>query len=220
VAVIRRSRLERIARHLETRVPALGSKLINVLQLQEQTSDEQLNPFTRDLARQAIAGYSQDLREIDFVRLSRTGRWRRDLNMAAFSFGGFLALLGAFHKVTLVELARFADPFGDHPPFSYTELEILDPASEGAEVIYNKNYLVPALAVKIHRNYRQNISSKICRKMLQNLHNRAAAHPHTAGHVQQKPNHLLAYENIRVHLPHGRFACRGRRGVGRFTLDA
>ena len=53
MAYVRRNQLERIARLLETRDPALGSKLINVLQLQSQTNDPALAELTRQMAQQA-----------------------------------------------------------------------------------------------------------------------------------------------------------------------
>ncbi len=44
VAFVRRNRLEHIARFLETRAPALGSRLINLLQLQDQIADLRWRP--------------------------------------------------------------------------------------------------------------------------------------------------------------------------------
>ena len=58
VAFVRRNRLERVARFLENRAPALGSRLINLLQLQDQIADLSLAPLTRRLAQQAVDGYA------------------------------------------------------------------------------------------------------------------------------------------------------------------
>ena len=49
LAFVRRNRAEQIARFIEARNPALGSRLINLLQLSEQSSDASLAPLTRDL---------------------------------------------------------------------------------------------------------------------------------------------------------------------------
>jgi len=54
LAFVRRNRLEHIARFLETRDPALGSRLINLLQLSAQTRDASLAPLTRELAGLAV----------------------------------------------------------------------------------------------------------------------------------------------------------------------
>ena len=61
LAFVRRNRMEHIARFLEMRDPALGSRLINLLQLDEQTRDRSLASPTRDLARQAVENYAAEL---------------------------------------------------------------------------------------------------------------------------------------------------------------
>jgi hypothetical protein len=144
VAFVRRNQLEHIARVLEERDPALGSKLINVLQLQAQASDPALPARTRQLATDAIAVYAEELRGTPFERLAKTNRLHLDLKRTAFMGLGFLAILGAFYKVSWVEILRFADPFGDHPPYSLTQLEIVEPGKDGAEVTFNKGFLVKA----------------------------------------------------------------------------
>ena len=57
---------------------------------------------------------------------------------------GFVALLAALFDVTRTEVPRFLDPLGDHPPYSFTRLEITSPAADGAKVIYNESLLVTA----------------------------------------------------------------------------
>lgn len=146
LAYVRRNRLEHIARFLETRDPALGSRLINLLQLHEQTGDEKLPPLTRALARQATASYAEELRSLPLEKLARTGAIRRHLKHAAVAFLAFAAVLALFFRITIVEVARFADPFGDHPPFSFTQLEIVAPRPTGESVLYGKNYIVKAKA--------------------------------------------------------------------------
>jgi hypothetical protein len=142
LAFVRRNRLEHIARFLEGRDPALGSQLINLLQLQEQSSDNSLAPLTRDLARQAVENYADDLRGTPLERLAWTGELRRHLLRAAWALLSFAAVLAVFFRVTAVELARFADPFGDHPPYSFTRLEIVEPGPQGTNVLYGKGVVV------------------------------------------------------------------------------
>ncbi len=147
IAFVRRNRAEHIARFLETRDPALGSRLINLLQLDKQSTDASRAPLTRDLARRAVEGYSADLRGVPIEKLAWTDELRRHLKPAAWTFIGFVALLAVCYRVTSVEVARFADPFGDHPPFSFTQLEIVEPGATGTNVIYGKGLIVRAKAL-------------------------------------------------------------------------
>ncbi|MGC3960748.1 MAG: hypothetical protein QM813_23275 [Verrucomicrobiota bacterium] len=142
LAYVRRNRLEHIARFLETRDPALGSQLINLLQLQAQAEDATLSPLTRDLAKQAVENYDGALHETPLEKIARTGALRRHLFRATWVLTGFVVLLAGFYRVSVVELARFADPFGDHPPYSFTRLEIAEPGLAGTNVLYGKSLVV------------------------------------------------------------------------------
>jgi ElaB/YqjD/DUF883 family membrane-anchored ribosome-binding protein len=142
VSHVRRNKLERVARILETRDPALGSRLINILQLQSQTNDPALGELTRQMAQRAVADYAEELRGINFAALARSGRVATDVRKAALAAMGFAVLLVGFYRVSLTEILRFADPWGDHPAYSFTRLEIVEPGDEGAQVIYNKNLVV------------------------------------------------------------------------------
>lgn len=142
LAYVRRNRLEHIARFLEGRDAALGSQLINLLQLQAQTEDASLPSLTRDLARQAVENYADKLRGTPLECLAWTGELRRHLKRAAWALLGFAAVLAVFFRVTAVEVARFVDPFGDHPPYSFTRLEIVEPGPQGTNVLYGKSIVV------------------------------------------------------------------------------
>src|SRR4051794_9053282 len=139
---VRRNQLERIARILETRDSALGSRLINILQLQSQTTDPALSGLTRQLAQQAVAGYADELRGVDFAGLAKSGRLAGDLKKAALAGLAFVLLLGVFYQVSFTEVLRFADPLGDHPPYSFTRLAIMEPGDARARVVYNKSVVV------------------------------------------------------------------------------
>lgn len=142
LAFIRRNRLEHIARFLETRDPKLGSRLINLLQLQSQTDDSTLAPLTRDLAKQAVETYAAELRPVPLERLAHTGEIPRHLKRAAWALLGFAAVCAVFFRVTPIEFARFTDPFGDHPPYSFTRLEIVEPGAAGTNVLYGRGFAV------------------------------------------------------------------------------
>ena len=146
LAFVRRNRLEHIARFLETRDASLGSRLINLLQLQSQTRDAALTPLTRDLARQAIDAYAAELRGTPLERLAWTGVLRRQLLRAAWVGLGFVAVCAFFFRIASTEAARFVDPYGDHPPYSFTRLEIIEPGPAGTNVLYGKGLLIKAKA--------------------------------------------------------------------------
>lgn len=141
-AFVRRNRLEHIARLLETRDAALGSRLINLLQLQAQTEDASLAPRTRELARQAVAGYAAGLQALPLESLARTDRVARQAMRVLWVVLGFVGILAAGYRVSEVELARYADPFGDHPPYSFTHLQIVQPGPAGTNVFYDQGTVV------------------------------------------------------------------------------
>lgn len=139
---VRRNRAERVARLLETQEPRLGSKVINLLQLDEQTRDSQLPELTRQLAAQAVTEYEKDLSPVDFASIARLPRLRGDLKKALLALAALVVLLLAAPQISSVELARFADPFGDHPPYSFTHLIITQPTDKGIQVVYDKSTVV------------------------------------------------------------------------------
>jgi hypothetical protein len=147
VAFVRRNRIEHIARFLETRDPALGSRLINLLQLGEQTSDASLAPLTRDLARQAVENYTAEIRGVPIESLARTNELSRHFKHAAWALFGFTVIVAAAFRISAIEVARFADPFGDHPPYSFTHLEIVQPGPAGTNVIYGSGLIVKVKAL-------------------------------------------------------------------------
>lgn len=133
---------ERTARFLESRDGQLGSKLINALQLASQADDTRLPQLTRSLAARAVGAYEAELARADLPRLALTGEARRRLKHAGWALLGLLVVLGAFYPVTLIVLPRFLDPLGDHPPYAFTRVEIIDPGEVGAEVIYGGKFTV------------------------------------------------------------------------------
>jgi len=144
LAFIWRSRNEHTARVLEARDARLGSKLINVLQLREQASDSRLTSLTRELADHAVADSVAEIQHIDLPRLAATQEPARAAKQLAFALGGLLLVLGAAHEITGVEVPRFLDPFGDHPPYSFTRISITEPIADGAQVVFGQNLLVSA----------------------------------------------------------------------------
>ena len=142
LAFVRRNRAENIARLLEARDSALGSRLINLLQLSEQSGDASLAPFTRELARQAVENYAATIRNVPLERLARTDALQRHLRRSAIALLVFTAVLAAVFRISGIEIARFVDPFGDHPPYSFTHLAIVEPGPAGTNVLYDKGIVL------------------------------------------------------------------------------
>lgn len=145
IAAFFRPPLLRMARLLESRNSSLGSKLVNFLQLDEQTRAAGASDLTRALAVQAVnhAGSSIDTAKLPpLAREPDLGRssWRAVLAPVLLVL---LTLVGGPHIRN--EWLRFIDPFGDHPPFSLTRLTILDP-KEKATVLYGGSFVVQVSA--------------------------------------------------------------------------
>lgn len=137
-AFISRAPLLRIARHLESRDESLGSKLINVLQLDGQAEDAAAPDLTRTLARRAVDQASEDLTAKKFLPLTKSPTMKRSALRACIPVLMVLIPALYFAPIAWREVLRFCDPFGDHPPFSMTHLAIVTPATDGMEVVYKK----------------------------------------------------------------------------------
>lgn len=141
VAQIRRNRPEAVARLLESRDATLGSRLINFLQLREQAAGQP--PLTRALAERAVGDYSASLKQRDFAPLTKSPTLGRDLRYAALAVGCVALLFCVVYPVSILEFLRFLDPFGDHPAYSFTQIELVEPA-DGVQVDYNGEIVIKA----------------------------------------------------------------------------
>ncbi len=130
IALFSRPSLLRIARLLESRNPALGSKLVNILQLDQDSRLESASPLTRSLASHAVseAGKSLDLPKLP--RLAREPRLPRIALRTAIAPLLLIAITLFGGRHVRQQWLRFLDPYGDHPAFSLTHLEITSPSPE------------------------------------------------------------------------------------------
>ncbi|MEM7394835.1 MAG: hypothetical protein AAF492_21080, partial [Verrucomicrobiota bacterium] len=138
---IRRHSLEHVARLLENREPTLGSKIINYLQLKGQKPD---TPLTEKLSEVALDQYAEDLSDKNFEQTATTRTVQHQVKKSVWVWAGFILLLIAAWRITVAVVPRFLDPYGDHPPFSLTQLEIAEPGPAGADVVYGKDLIVKA----------------------------------------------------------------------------
>lgn len=141
IAQVRRNRPEAVARLLESRDASLGSRLINFLQLRQQAASQP--PLTRALTERAVGHYSASLEKRDFAPLTKSPTLGRDLRYAALAVGCVALLLCVVYPVSILEFLRFVDPFGDHPAYSFTQIELVEPA-DGVQVDYNGEIVIKA----------------------------------------------------------------------------
>ncbi len=134
--------LMRIARHLEGRDPALGSKLVNILQLEDQANDKQRPALTRTLARRAVDEASQAVDGCQFLPLTKSPTLRRTAWRAFIPVAVLAVPAICFGPIAGREIMRFLDPFGDHPAFSLTRLRIVTPDRDGVGVVYKQPAVV------------------------------------------------------------------------------
>ena len=135
----------RVARLLESRNPALGSKLVNILQLEADAAKDDTPPLTRALAKRAVADAAKSLDLPALPPLAREPRLKQHFRTLAICAVvlGLITIFGGPH--VRHEWMRFIDPFGDHPPFSLTRLEILKPV-DGEEVLFGGAFTIEARA--------------------------------------------------------------------------
>jgi len=138
----RRPTLDQAARELEKRESKLGSKLTNVLQLHAQAEDSDVDPLTRNLAKQAVVESADQVEPDKLPPLARFKTMRREVKLACCFLGGFCFLVLLLGKPAHRQLARIFDPYGDHPPLSFSWLEVTKPQEDGIEVIYGESATV------------------------------------------------------------------------------
>lgn len=141
----RRSRsLLPVARHLEDRDDSLGSKLVNAIQLQEQAGDESMPPLTRQLAALAVDEAAGGVAGRNFIPLTKSPTMARSFRRALLPLALLILPAIVFAPVAWREALRFVDPFGDHPPFSFTHLKIVNPEGNETRIVYHRPVTIEA----------------------------------------------------------------------------
>lgn len=135
----RRPSLDDTARHLEKREPGLGSKLTNVLQLHAQSQDPEADPLTRNLAQNAVATSAREVEPATLAPLARFPAMKREIKIAMTCLAAFGLLVLLLGKPAHRQLARLFDPYGDHPPVSFSWLDVTKPVEDGVEIVYGES---------------------------------------------------------------------------------
>lgn len=137
--------ITRIARLLEARDTRLGSKLINILQLNEEATKQDSSALTKQLAQYAVAQASEQLDRSALPPLAREPKMRFHTLRCVASCVIIILLTAIGGSIAHNQWLRLLDPFGDHPPFSLTILTIEVP-QDPAVVIYDQGLTVEVTA--------------------------------------------------------------------------
>jgi hypothetical protein len=145
IACFVRPPLLRIARLLESRNPELGSKLVNILQLETSFARDDESSLTRELARRAVEDAGKSLYLPALPPLAREPQLRRRVLNAVVATVVLCMLMFFGGRHVRQEWLRFLDPYGDHPAFSLTHLEILKPTATD-KILYGGSFTVEVRA--------------------------------------------------------------------------
>lgn len=141
IAFFIKNRIERIARILESRDATLGSKLINSLQLEAQATDEKTPPRTQALLDRAVEMYADNLKRFELPSMVRSDEPARWMKRGAIALGIFVVLFLATFPIASLQFMRFVDPYGGHPPYSFTQLEFYEPVADPVPVVFGEDML-------------------------------------------------------------------------------
>jgi hypothetical protein len=123
-AALRRVQATALARQLDE-TAGLGGEIVAGFELQAANgTDPSTNGLTSALAQLAVRKAAQLASEVPVEQAASSRPVRRAaVGFGALSLGVVLIALFA-PRLAGTEWRRFADPFGDHPPYSRTELQI------------------------------------------------------------------------------------------------
>lgn len=140
---IKSAPLERTARLIEVKNPEMGSALINSLDLHKQLEGKDHSPQTAALIEQALSTYQEKFCVKQFKQSLNPLNLKKE-TLKAFLILGLICLpLFFVRDVVQLELKRFFDPYGEHPPFSLTQLSIVSP-SAAEKIVYGQDLMVKA----------------------------------------------------------------------------
>lgn len=135
----KRNSQQNIARLIESKAPEFGSSIINTIQLSEKLNDKNITPLSRELTLKAIEQYNARFNSSEFISQLQLPALPKQKKKSLIYLMIFLVILVAGFKITKNELLRFLDPFGNHPPFSLTTLQITSPLSTDTLVVYGSS---------------------------------------------------------------------------------
>lgn len=146
IASLARPNSEKIAQLLEQRNLGFGSKLTNILELHEQAEDQNIDPLTRELAELAVSNATQQVDTEEVLTTAKSPHRRHEFKWAAIALFIFALLPLLLGEPGRRQFLRLLHPFGDHPPLSFTWLDISKPFTDQVEVVYGESARVEVKA--------------------------------------------------------------------------
>ena len=146
IAIFARPKSDAMARILEKRSNQMGSKLTNILELHSQAEDEKLEPLTRDLAQQAVTDATREVDTSEVRAIAKTPFLKREFKRAALILGAFALLPFILGEPGRRQFLRLLQPHGDHPPLSFTWLDISKPVDDTLEIVYGEDTRIEVTA--------------------------------------------------------------------------
>ena len=135
--LLRTSSLPRLLAHrIEAQAPALDSTLSNALDFAERLPEAPARGVSPDLMQAEIAQGRRQLDAAPDHGAVHPPRWREEPRLALGALAAAIVLALAGHAVLRAVLPRLADPWGDHPPYHPTQLDV---APAGAVVEYGES---------------------------------------------------------------------------------
>ena len=133
--------IQKTARLIEDKDPELGSSLINTLQLTEKLNSEEMSDSSKALAAKAIDDYQKRIDFSKFKEVLNPGILGKELKKCLLAIAVAVAVCFIFSQIFKMHIVRYLDPYGDHPAFSLTSLEITSPVPNHT-VLYSGDSIV------------------------------------------------------------------------------
>jgi len=130
---------EIVARLIESQAPELGSSLINTLQLSEKLKDNNISELSKEFTQKAIHQYNERYSTSEFKEKLKSDLLPKQKKKTLYFCIGFALILLLGYKISITGILRFIDPFGNHPPFSLTTLNITSPLINELNVKFGEN---------------------------------------------------------------------------------
>ncbi len=131
----------RVARLIEEGNPELHNDLVNAIDFEQTLSQGLEQPVSAQLMERQIGIAAEKARTLKRLDALKPPSLRNEAYLLSGSMVVAFLLLIVFTDHFSAVLPRFVDPFGDHPPYSPTQLKVEPP---GATVDYGQNLKVSA----------------------------------------------------------------------------
>ncbi|NQZ56345.1 MAG: hypothetical protein HRT88_02590 [Lentisphaeraceae bacterium] len=143
---VKSANLRSIARQLESKENALGSTLINTLELEVKIENGEFHGRSKELAEQAVDSYVGKCDSAKFCEILNPRKFGRDFKRALLALSIIVLCLIPVRNIVSLELLRYFEPYADHPAFSLTKLVVTIPSDDNFKVIYGEKLMVKAQA--------------------------------------------------------------------------